>query len=239
MVAKPTVYLDQGITVAGSGFRPWEPVVVSIDLGPSVQFYDPQKGSQFLLNPTLGQSDSNSGGAWTLSLDGPLSDLSGVAKNMERLLEAGVVTILAEGQDGSKASWPVALMAEMPVDEASAITGTASLALAGPVVAGEAGTVYGAGFGPKERFSLVAITGIGQGTSFSPQGQEYGFHDRGTIEASGVFERFGLTLGVAEDTGAFMVDISPTQAPGVYTLEAVGVDGSYATAPLVILAEAK
>ena len=234
MVSEPTMYLDQGITISGSGFNPWEPVIVTVDLGEPLESFAGGWGAA-TFNPSLGQVDSNSGGAWTMAVDGPLTNISGISKNKDRLLESGVITILAEGQDGNKASWPVAVVAEAPTDGANGLR-AASLAVAGPVVAGEAGTVYGAGFGSKERFSLVAITGIGEGTSFSAQGQEYGFYDRGTIEASGVFERFGLTLGVAEDTGAFMVNISPTQAPGVYTLEAVGVDGSYATAPMVILA---
>jgi len=245
MVSKPVMYLDQGITVAGSGFNAWEPVVVSIELGES-QFYDPVKGSQYLYNPTLGQADSNGGGAWTLTVEGPLNEVGSIAgggsrglSNIDRMLEAGVVTVLAVGQDGSMASWPVAVVAETPVVEAETPPSIATSLIVAPVVAGGEVSVYGAGFGPKERFSLVAVTGIGKGTSYGKQGQAYGFYDKGTLAPSGVFERLGLTLGMAEETGAFMVSISPTQAPGIYTLEAVGVEGSYATAPLVILAEAK
>ena len=177
--------------------------------------------------------DSNSGGAWTLSVDGPVTDIGGVSKNMARLLESGVVTILAEGQDGNKASWPVAVAAEAPVD-ADGTSRATSLIVAGPVVAGEEVMIYGAGFKARERLSLVSIVGIGEGITdygeFSP-----GF-SRGVVEGSGEFERVGQTLAVAETTGAFMISIIPTGAPGVYTLEAYGVDGSYATAPLVILA---
>jgi len=215
------MYLDQGITIAGSGFRTFEPVTVRVSLGSGA-------------NASLGVADSNGGGAWMLTVNGPLTNLTGIADNMSRLLAADVVTIMADGADGSKASWPVGVIAEMPVAADPPSTGV-SLVVA-PVVAGEAVTVYGAGFGPKERFSLVAVTGIGKGTSYGKQGQEYGFFDKGTLAPSGVFERYGLTLGVAEETGAFMVSISPTQAPGIYTLEAVGVEDSYATAPLIILA---
>ena len=235
MVSEQTMYLDQGITITGSGFNPWEPVIVTVDLGGPIESFAGGWGAA-TFNPSLGQVDSNSGGAWTLSVDSPVMDIGGISENRDRLLEAGVITILAEGQDGNKASWPVSVVAETPTGGAAGVSRASSLIVAGPVVAGEEVMVYGAGFKARERFSLVAVTGIGKGTSFSPHGQEYGFFDRGTIEASGVFERFGLTLGVAEDTGAFMVDISPSQAPGVYTLEAYGVDGSYATAPLVILA---
>jgi len=234
MVSEPTMYLDQGITVAGSGFNPWEPIIVTIDLGEPLESFAGGWGAA-TFNPSLGQVDSNSSGAWTLTVEGPLTDIGGVSKNMARLLDAGVITILAEGQDGSKASWPVGVMAETPPPEAPGPSIATSLIVAGLVEEGGEVMVYGAGFKAKERLSLVTITGIGKGTSYAPQGVEYGFYDKGTIAPSGVFERQGVTLGVAEETGAFMISISPSGGPGAYTLEAFGVDGSYATAPLIIV----
>ena len=235
-----TVYLDQGITVVGSGFQPWEPVVVSIDLGPPVQYYDPKKGSQYFLSPILGQSDSNSGGAFTMTLEGPLSELKGVSKNMTRLSEAGVVTILAEGQDGSKASSPVTLVAETPAADETAASSVATSLTVAPVVAGGSTTVYGAGFNSRDRVSIVAITGIGEAKSWGSMGASYLDFNRGGVAGSGAFERVGLTSGAAEKSGAFALSISPGMSPGVYTIEAYGTDsGAVATAPLVILAEAK
>jgi hypothetical protein len=214
-------------------------VVVSIDLGPPVQYYDPKKGSQYFLSPILGQSDSNSGGAFTMTLEGPLSELKGVSKNMSRLTEAGLVTILAEGQDGSKASWPVALVAETPAapEKAAASSIATSLTVA-PVAAGGSTTVYGAGFNSRDRVSIVAITGIGEAKSWGSMGASYLDFNRGGVEGSGAFERVGLTSGAAEKSGAFALSISPGMAAGVYTIEAYGTDsGAVATAPLVILAE--
>ena len=235
-----TVYLDQGITVVGSGFQPWEPVVVSIDLGPPVQYYDPKKGSQYFLSPILGQSDSNSGGAFTMTLEGPLSELKGVSKNMTRLSEASVVTILAEGQDGSKASSPVTLVAETPAADETAASSVATSLTVAPVVAGGSTTVYGAGFNSRDRVSIVAITGIGEAKSWGSMGASYLDFNRGGVAGSGAFERVGLTSGAAEKSGAFALSISPGMSPGVYTIEAYGTDsGAVATAPLVILAEAK
>ena len=224
MVSSPTMYLDQGITIAGSGFLAFEPVTISVKLGSSV-------------NPSLGVADSNAGGAWMLAINEPVSELSGISDNMSMLEGAEVVTILATGADGSIAGWPVGVMAEMPVAAAPPSTG-ANLTVAGPVAAGGIATVYGSGFDSRDRVSIVVITGIGEGSSFSPQGQEYGFYDRGTIAASGVFERFGLTTAAAEKNGAFQLSITaPSVDPGVYTLEAYGTDsGSFATAPLIITA---
>jgi hypothetical protein len=235
MVDRPTMYLDQGLMIAGSGFMPFEPVVVSIDLG-TLQYYD--GGSKYLYPPTLGETDSNGGGAWTLKVDGPINGLrsvigggSGGLSNMDRLLEAGVVTILAEGLDGSKASWPVAVMAETPVVDVIAppSIGT-SLIVAAPVVQGGNVTVYGAGLQSKEAVSIVVIKGIGKGA-------DYGV--KGSVEASGVFERQGLGTTVSEETGAFMMSIPANLDPGIYTLEVVGVEGSFATAPLIVLAGPK
>ena len=233
VVSSPTMYLDQGITISGSGFNPWEPVIVTVDLGEPLESFAGGWGAA-TFNPSFGQVDSNSGGAWTLSVDSPVMDIGGISKNRDRLLEAGVITILAEGQDGNKASWPVAVVAESPADEAAGPSFATSLIVAGPVVSGDEVMVYGAGFKAKERLSLVSIVGIGEGITdygeFSP-----GF-SRGAVEGSGEFERLGQTLAVAETTGAFMLSINPSGGPGVYTLEAFGVDGSYATAPLIILA---
>jgi hypothetical protein len=220
------MYLDQGLTVSGSGFLAFEPVVVSVKLG-----------STDLLNPSLGIADSNAGGAWTLSVTA-VSDVAGIADNTDRLLGSDVVTLLAVGEDGSKASTPIAVVAATPAATAAPSVG-ASLTVAAPVVAGGSTTVYGAGFSSRDRISIVAITGIGQAKSWGSMGASYLDFDRGGTTGSGDFERAPLTSGAAEYSGGFSLAITaPSVDPGVYTVEAYGADsGAMATAPMIIIAE--
>ena len=233
MVSSPIIYLDQGVTVAGSGFRPFEPVAVVIDLGTAAT-----------ANPVLGTTEANAGGAWMLAVAGPLSGISGVSDNMDTLTGASVVTILADGADGSMASWPVGVesVGTVVVEERITYPDTslqANLTIVAPVVKGEFVTVIGSGYNPKETVGLIAILGFPKESARTADGDGTPFIQTITFEASEIAKRKSLKIVQAEDTGAFVTDVKVSLDAGVYTLEGVGTDGSLGTGGLVVLAEPK
>ena len=227
MVSSPIIYLDGGVTVAGSGFRPFEPVAVVVDLGGTAS-----------LNPVLGTAEANAGGAWMLEVAGPLSGISG------NLTAASVVTILAEGADGSMASWPVGVQAvgTVVVEERITYPDTslqANLTIIAPVVKGEFVTVIGSGYNPKETVALIALLGFPKESSRTADGDGTPFIQTITFEASEIAKRKSLKIVQAEDTGAFVTEVKVSLDPGVYTLEGQGTDGSLGTGGLVVLAAPK
>jgi hypothetical protein len=233
------VYLDQGVTVSGSGFRAFEPINVSIVLG------NAGKG-----NPILGSSEANAGGAWQLDVAGPLTDISSVADNASVLTGSTVVTVLASGADGSKGSTPVSVVAELPVEVLEgriAYPDTnlqANIDFGGAVETGGTVSVVGAGFNPKETVSLLVIKGFAPARTHTPGavnegGLEFNEKFGGTsFEYSGakVPQRSALKMLQAEETGAFVADLTVGLGVGVYTIEGRGTDGSLATAGLVVTA---
>jgi hypothetical protein len=142
------VYLDQGLTIWGSGFQPFEPVQVFFDL-------------QGEPDPNLGFANANGGGAFELSLSAPLTAISGVTRQQSKLLALDAVTIMVKGADGSIGSTPVKVQAEPspPVirPPAEPVTVDASL-VAGCVVQGMSLTVWGAGFVPGEVTNVFLVT---------------------------------------------------------------------------------
>lgn len=117
----------------------------------------------------------------------------------------GVKSILAEGSEGSKASVPVVLISSQPVTPPSPSTSLA----ASPVGFVDETTIWGAGFKPDEAVSISVLLGSGTGERIVAGGQ-------------------------ANETGAFQIDTTVSLSAGIYTLKAVGEDGSEATAPLVV-----
>lgn len=146
MVSSPIVYLDEGLTLAGSGFNAFEPIIAFINLDGAVQ-------------PNLGFADANGGGAWVLEI-GNVGEVTGVSRNRDAILAAAALTVMAEGADGSVAS--VAVMAaesrpEPPAPPEPPRIG-ASVGVS-PIVTGDDLDVLGAGFRPGELVSLSIITG--------------------------------------------------------------------------------
>ncbi len=223
------VYLDDELIISGSGFRKYEPVIVFFDLG------DGQE-------PTLGFPEANKGGAWSLrirQLDGENS----VSRNADDLLSAGVVTLKADGADGSAASVPIHILgASTPVVEAGPEPGAAPSLTAGIMWENGELEVVGAGFNPNENVTLIAITGVGTGIRAGV-----------TVPGAGDIQRKPIGQGAANDMGVVMINLSlqcqdPDDddddgsrscvlAPGAYTLEAFGADGSLATSALVVSKE--
>lgn len=117
----------------------------------------------------------------------------------------GVRTLLAVGTGGTRASVPVTIVAK-----AVAATAPSTSLVVGVAVKGGTTTIWGAGFKPKEGVSFVAV-GAAAGKDTIVGGQS------------------------ANDSGALQVDVTISLDPGIYTLKAVGDQGSEATAPLVVV----
>ena len=212
MSSSPVLYLDESATFWGSGFRAFEPLRVFIDLGD--------------VQANLGFADANGGGAWSFTIEeDTLGEVSSVSSNAAAFIEAGVVSVVGEGLDGTLASTPVSVVAETPAPPAvpdppsiassllvGSVTDTGQF-VAGVVAEGGNARMLGAGFGPNEGAAITVLTGLG---------------DLGEIKTEGV------TIAPANANGAFSKDIVFALEPGVYTLEARGVGGSFATTALWI-----
>lgn len=197
------LYLDQGITVTGSGFQAFESVEVYVNLGH--------------IQPSLGFAQADAGGAFKLTA-GTLGKIRSVKTATKKMTEAGALTLEAAGSFGSKATTPVTAVANSPAAVvASDPPSTATSLVAGTIASGSTLTVYGAGYDPNESISFMVVTG-----STGP----------------GLPSRTALLGAKATATGSLAKDLPIALAPGIYTLEGQGANGSLATAPLIVV-EAK
>ena len=228
-VSSMAIYLDQELIVSGSGFLKYEPAIVYIDLGDGVE-------------PTLGFVDSNRGGAWSVRLR-PLGGESSVSRNSGEILSQGVVTVKAQGADGSTASTALHVMgAETPVVEPGPEPGAAPSLVAGRMWIKGTLEIIGAGFNPNEKVTLTVITGVGEGIRAGV-----------VVPGAGDPKRNSLGQGAANDKGVAMItldlrcqdpddededgNLNCLLGPGAYTLEAFGSDTSLATAGLIVSEE--
>jgi hypothetical protein len=205
-ISSDIIYLDQGLTVRGSGFQPFEPVQVYFDL----------QGGR---DPNLGFATANGGGAFEVVLDAPLSAISGVSRTMEQLLALDAVTVMVQGADRSFASAPARVEAETPVvpirPPAPPVTVDASLT-AGCVTAGGMGvTMLGSGFKPGEAANFFLVTGS---------------------QADGAPVQSSIGSAVANDRGALQaeIEVGADTELGLYGIKAAGIRGTEATAPLMV-----
>jgi hypothetical protein len=202
VVSSPVVYLDKGLTITGSGFRSFESIEVVFDLG--------------IQQPSLGFVISDPAGAWVLKAP-KLDQLRSIKNISRKLTVAPVLTLLAHGVDGSKATTPVVAVAESPPIKVVAPPSVAASLVAGTVEEGGTITVTLAGFKPNEVISFFVTTGATTGN---------------------LPVRAQLGGSKAAPTGAGTKDIKiGTLEPGVYTIEAVGINGTLATAALVVVSE--
>ena len=148
MISKSGFYLNEPLTISGSGFGEFEPIILFFDLG---------DGNE----PNLGFANANKGGAWTITIPGA-DTLSGVNSNVDLLTEASVVTLKAVGELGSAASTPVTVLGEAAPEVVEIPSATLS---AGLVLVGGDIPVLGAGYAPNETVTIVAITGSGEVTT--------------------------------------------------------------------------
>ena len=225
-VSSGAVYLDGELTVSGSGFLKYEPVIVYIDLGDGAE-------------PTLGFVDSNRGGAWSLTLR-PLGGESSVSRNSAEILSQGVVTVKAQGADGSTASTALHVMgAETPVPVAGPTPGEAPSLTAGTMWIKGSIDIVGSGFNPNENVTLLTWVGVGEGIRAGE-----------VVPGAGDTEKRAIKQGIANDKGVVIISLDlACQDPddenedgdfrcllgiGAYTLEAIGSDTTRATAALIV-----
>jgi hypothetical protein len=149
MVGKPAFYLDEGLAVAGSGFQPFEAVIVYFDLGGGDE-------------PTVGFADANRGGAWALEVPA-LSAVKSVSGSAADLAAAGVATLKADGADGSTVTIPVNILgvSTPPAPQPPPEPGAAPSLMAGTVETGGDIEVVGAGYAVNESVTISAIVGPG------------------------------------------------------------------------------
>ncbi len=118
----------------------------------------------------------------------------------------GLGSLVAIGSAGSRASAPFEVLGSP-----AKTTSVDSALAAGATSVGENIVVWGSGFAPNEVVSLTAVGAAGSGNNRI------------------------LDNATANGSGAFAVEATNPLSVGVYTLSAVGVDGSMATAPLIVL----
>ena len=225
-VSSNAVYLDQEVTISGSGFLKYEPVIVFIDLGDGAE-------------PTLGFVDSNRGGAWSLHLR-PLGGESSVSRNSGEILSQGVVTVKAQGADGSIASTALHVVgADTPVVEPGPEPGEAPTLTAGTMWIKGSIHILGSGFNPSENVTLLTWVGVGEGVRAGV-----------VVPGAGDIEKRAIKQGIANDKGVVRIaldlacqdpddenedgDFRCLLGTGDYTLEAIGSDTTRATAVLAV-----
>jgi len=214
------------VTVSGSGFLKYEPAIVFIDLGDGVE-------------PTLGFVDSNRGGAWSLTLR-PLGGETSVSRNSNEILSQGVVTVKAQGADGSTASTALHVMgAETPVAAPGPTPGEAPSLTAGTMWIKGSINIVGSGYNPNENVTLLTWVGVGEGVRAGV-----------VVPGAGDIEKRAIKQGIANDKGAVVINLDlACQDPddenedgdfrcllgtGDYTIEAIGSDTTRATAVLSV-----
>lgn len=127
------------------------------------------------------------------------------ATKQRALSDGGRKAILASGADGSRASAPI-----MIVSTPSGTSVSTSLSV-GPVEPGSDATIMGAGFKANEFVTLLAVgAGVGGGDTI-------------------------IIGGSANEFGAFSMAATINLDENIYTLAAVGDNGSEATAPLIVV----
>jgi len=216
MVSKPAFFLDENLMIAGSGFRKFEPVIVFIDLGAGTE-------------PNLGFTDANRGGAWVISLSN-VGKAEGVATWASSIVESGVVTVTANGADGSTASTPVNVLGltTPPAPERPPEPGPAPSLMGGTVAVGGTIKIWGAGYAPNEVVTIFAVTGVGSGVR---GGQ--------IVPGAGDPLKRGIVTSGATDRGVVEINFSNNGVldPGVYSIEGFGANGSVASALLFVVEE--
>jgi len=205
------VFLEEGLTIRGSGFQAFEPVQVYIDL----------EGG---LDPNLGFATANGSGAFELVLEAPLWDIPGIDRTRDILISLDAVTVMARGADGSIATTPANIRNERPIvilrPPPPPPIVDASL-FASCAIIGNSTTVWGAGSKPGEATNVFIITGSAtEGAFIHSQVGSAVANDRGAFRA---------TIEIEESIGDWDIE------PGLYTIKSAGIRGTEATAPLIVV----
>lgn len=205
-VADNTLYLDSA-EVMGSGFKSLEAVSVFVNWDDNTQ-------------PMIGVADADEGGAFRITVNA--SAVDAIAQATASLTAASVVSIKAEGADGSVASIPVKVVATRPA--------------APVVIAVDSSLVVGG----NENGLAVGLASEGGGVTAAVSGFNEG--ERVNITVIGADGGVGAVLlaGARANIGGAVSGESILPASlkaGTYAVQAVGTEGSTATAPLIIVAK--
>lgn len=205
------VFLDEGLTVMGSGFQSFEPVQVYIDL-------------MGVRDPNLGFATANGSGAFELVIEGPLFDIPGIDRTRDSLLSLDAVTIMARGADGSIATTPAHIIANRPIPTIRPTPPPGSVddsLYASCAIIGNSATVWGAGSKPGEAMNIFLITG-----SHADGGPLQSLVGSAVANSRGAFKG---TIQIEESVGGSDLE------PGLFAIRSAGIRGTEATAPLIVV----
>ena len=138
IVNKTRLRLNEPLEVWGSGFDPGESVTIQLEID------DP-------LNRIVGDTTASSSGSFRVEFD----EIGGDSRTQARITTGEVYTLLAQGSNGSKASFPIMVVGEGVASNPS--PSTSLLAEVG--VKGEFSRFWGAGFEPDEIVSIGVVNG--------------------------------------------------------------------------------
>lgn len=192
IVDKAVLTMNEPLVIRGSGFLPGEPLTLMLQINSAPAL--------IIGGGTGAQVTANAAGVFEARFDA----IGGGSQTQSRAI-GSLRAIVASGADGSRASFPVAIV-ETPSPAAS----ISSSMLASAVESGGTTTISGAGFHPDE---VVLITAVGA--------------------ASSGLDKI-LTSSQANASGAFQFNIAIDLEDGVYTLRASGDMNSEATAVLQV-----
>ena len=214
MVSSGVMSVDEPLSINGSGFNPGEPVTLSLVIDNIVSYV--------VGGRTAEQPVANAAGAFSVSYDSIKGGGGGERGALGRA--PGVRSILAVGEDGSRASFPVMITsANAPsTSVSSSLTATADTILNEGGALDTTITAVGAGFMPGEAVT-VTIVSLVAGADKILVG--------GTANDSGAFMVESTLAGAAPADGA---DPEMAIGVGVYTVLAEGGGGSQATGALVV-----
>jgi hypothetical protein len=232
-VSSNTLYLDEPLTVWGSGFRAFEPVTLVLEI---------LKNKSAVVSQTTA---TNASGAWIISVDNlgkagiPGGDVGAKASFLTR---ESVVTLLASGEDGSKASAPVIVMSGKKPFEAVVVIEPTPVPIGGSILLDknvftldDTLLIMGAGFRPNEDVTIFFNMRIAaRGGSLKPIA--------GTAKAneSGAWRVETPALNTISIARTSLDRAEATlSAAGSLSLVAQGTRGTMASTPVIVLAEPK
>ncbi len=205
VLSQSALTLEQPLIIWGSGFLPGEPITLSLVVDDIISWTVGSRDAE--------QPIANAAGAFSASYNSIIGS-GGGERDVITSRAPGIRSIVAMGEDGSKASAPVVITTSAPL-----MTAPSSSLASNPTFVNGDVTVWGAGFMPNEFVTITvlsAVDGIDKLLVGGPTNDSGAF----TLEAS---------LAVGDDETPL--------AAGVFTIIAVGDLGSEATAPLLVLSD--
>ncbi len=218
MLSNAVMSVDEPLTIAGAGFLPGEAVSLVLVIDDIVRYV--------IGGRTAEQPVANAAGAFAVSFDSIRGDGGGERGALRRA--PGMRTILAEGEDGSMASFPVWIAsANAPATSVlSSLTATAETRLYHEYNALETTiTATGAGFIPGEAVTLTII-------NMTPGADK--ILVGGAANDSGAFQLATTLSGATDEPDTPWEELSMPIEPGVYTIIAEGGGGSESSDALVV-----